>query len=644
MAYNYEYPGVNMNDYNNDWILKKMTELILEWKSFNNKWEDVVEEFDNLKKYVEKYFESLDVSVEVGEKLEEMYNDGRLALLISQFGEVSITRHIFPNLNKNVYYSGQCSLVKSYGKTIVIDAGAPQNWTAIKECFDKNVDNIDIIIISHYHFDHVGCLENILSIYPHNNCTLYCALNPTGYYTREDLSALQERYNDVISLCNQYQIDRIEVDTMRTISYTTNDVAQFSLLNSTPVDYDFYLQSNSVYNNYSMMVEFKIGETYSLYPGDIQKLAQERQFLNLHQCQLYCAHHHGIESEDYIPYLNSITPSYLVLSTSASRLNITNRSSYVGNFYGDNTVKLSTAFSEIEVDTYLSGSSLIKGTPFSSVGEIYAYIDYYIDNSVDAMGDGSSWESPFNSITSALMHVSSGYNKVYTLHIKGGGGVYPATYIRERDVKLVLTGVDNPVIESLYLESNSAIELYNLELRGNLPRTNSNACLTILSSKSVYISSCTMALSDNIGGSDNKNVIFLDRSEIYITASTLDGGDGNNARAIACTRYGKVVTNNIEFRNVTYCYQESPGFEIVIRGVDVVPNSYIIGTSFAGGYAKIDTAITQAIYNNIQKNSASALLDVVSVRDPFDSSKNMTVYGVGGKLFILPRQEYVANT
>lgn len=81
MAYNYEYPGVNMNDYNNDWILNKIRELILEWNSVKGEFDSLKEEVEALK----KWFDTLDISDELRAVINELIDSGRLDILLNSF-------------------------------------------------------------------------------------------------------------------------------------------------------------------------------------------------------------------------------------------------------------------------------------------------------------------------------------------------------------------------------------------------------------------------------------------------------------------------------------------------------------------------------------------------------------------------------
>lgn len=85
MAYNHEYPYVDMDTYNDDWLLNKMKELIAEWAQMQQSFATLQAAFDSLKAYVDNYFANLDVQQEVNNKLDEMYQNGQLGELIGTY-------------------------------------------------------------------------------------------------------------------------------------------------------------------------------------------------------------------------------------------------------------------------------------------------------------------------------------------------------------------------------------------------------------------------------------------------------------------------------------------------------------------------------------------------------------------------------
>ena len=60
-----EYPYVNFSEYNYDWLIKKVKEVLQNFDVLNT-------DFNTLRTYVEDYFENLDLTAEVDAKIDEM--------------------------------------------------------------------------------------------------------------------------------------------------------------------------------------------------------------------------------------------------------------------------------------------------------------------------------------------------------------------------------------------------------------------------------------------------------------------------------------------------------------------------------------------------------------------------------------------
>lgn len=130
MAYNYEYPGVNMNDYNNDWLINKVKELASEWKKVQQDWTTQQEAFESLKAYIENYFKNLDIYEEVSEKIDELYNSGELLqimkptieLATSAWLKQNITTGSFP-IDKSLTIEGAGADAKTVGDKAFLNRG-----------------------------------------------------------------------------------------------------------------------------------------------------------------------------------------------------------------------------------------------------------------------------------------------------------------------------------------------------------------------------------------------------------------------------------------------------------------------------------------------------------------------------------------
>ena len=72
------YPYTDMHEMNLDWILLKVKEMIEEWDTTKNAWNELHE-------FVDTYFENLDVQQEINNKLDEMAAGGELADLMNPY-------------------------------------------------------------------------------------------------------------------------------------------------------------------------------------------------------------------------------------------------------------------------------------------------------------------------------------------------------------------------------------------------------------------------------------------------------------------------------------------------------------------------------------------------------------------------------
>lgn len=88
MAYQNEYPSVDPYRYNDNWLLETVDRIRREWEAKRPEWEDTLDELEKqiseLKSYVDNYFNNLDLSQEVSDKLESMKESGELYALVRE--------------------------------------------------------------------------------------------------------------------------------------------------------------------------------------------------------------------------------------------------------------------------------------------------------------------------------------------------------------------------------------------------------------------------------------------------------------------------------------------------------------------------------------------------------------------------------
>lgn len=80
----YEHlPYTNIHNLNEDWILTEVKKALGEWAATKLEWAGTKAEWEALYRYVHDYFDNLDVSQEISDKLEQMLSSGELDPLIT---------------------------------------------------------------------------------------------------------------------------------------------------------------------------------------------------------------------------------------------------------------------------------------------------------------------------------------------------------------------------------------------------------------------------------------------------------------------------------------------------------------------------------------------------------------------------------
>lgn len=583
------FPYTNFHDLNLDWILKKMKEL-------ESQSEGAIDE--------------------IIKKLEELKKQGSVLQL-------------FPDLSTGGY-SGNCSLFVGPEKTILFDAGPTTDWSAIKQYFDRLYtagifSNIDYIVISHYHYDHIQNLASLLNAYPHNGCHAYLPMNPDGYCS-VDVSANRTA---VINALENANVPYTEViaDTDVVIE---KDYITMTLFNSNVTDYTYYsTECPTIYNNYSMVSLVRTGEIYSMYPGDIQRAAQIRimNTRNLPRLFLYAVHHHGIQNDDYYPYLSQIEPEYSVIMTSHNRALTSAASSYSGNYLAGDVG--STGFSSYAYACGANAGSIIDGVSIPKIGWYYSYVDLYVDNEYTGPVYDGTQTHPYTQINEALMFVSQQSNLHYRIRVKGTATQYGYTWVRDLNTAIEIIGYHGdtnvyPSVKGLYVRNCSNIEVNHLIFDGTGRDINENAVMVEAWASRLTLSGCELDCA-NIVSDYYTRAIDVRESTVYITGCTVK----NSHHGAAAYRYGELISKDTAFEDVTHAYNLK-NLTVEIRGTDTITNvtDWMLGDLDGGRPYTISKASVDAAL--IATNTPSAM----SLPFYWDST-NKTCILQGTKLFDL---------
>ena len=141
-----KYPYTTMSDYNLDWCIERIRTLSDEWKETRTEFGDLKTEWESYKNYIDNYFENLDLSEEVSNKIDQMKDDGYFsALFVELFTDdvvesagVVASEWISENLLQETGYVIDTSLTVSNAAADAKVVGDKLNM------IDANIYNIQI--------------------------------------------------------------------------------------------------------------------------------------------------------------------------------------------------------------------------------------------------------------------------------------------------------------------------------------------------------------------------------------------------------------------------------------------------------------------------------------------------------------------
>lgn len=100
MALN-NFPYTNLHSLNLDWILDKMKELIADFSEVETSFSGLSSQFEELKSYVNDYFDTLDLTDEVRTIINELIANGYIEQIVSEMVEEGYFRRIVDDVVKN---------------------------------------------------------------------------------------------------------------------------------------------------------------------------------------------------------------------------------------------------------------------------------------------------------------------------------------------------------------------------------------------------------------------------------------------------------------------------------------------------------------------------------------------------------------
>ena len=193
---------------------------------------------------------------------------------------------------------GTCTLITCGDTAILCDSGeASEGKKVINYLKNQGIKDIDLIIASHPHSDHIGSMAKVMNAFEIGDVIMPEIpekIIPTTASYEKFLNAVSERATDVIpAVAGQtYEYGELRVDILGPVR-----------------DYDDL-------NNMSVVAKISYGETSVMVTGDAETEA-ENDILKKNysfDANLLQVGHHGSKTSSSASWLKAVSPEYAVIS------------------------------------------------------------------------------------------------------------------------------------------------------------------------------------------------------------------------------------------------------------------------------------------------------------------------------------------
>lgn len=193
---------------------------------------------------------------------------------------------------------GDAVLVQSAGQNMLIDAGDNSHGQQVVDYLKSmGVEQLDIIVGTHPHADHIGGMDTVLQAFP-VKAVYMPRISHTSQSFRDVLSAIEEQ--------------NLKINTARAGTVLPLTGVKAEILAPVKENYEDL-------NNYSAVIRIVCGKRVFLFMGDAEKEA-EADLLAADsdlKADVLKVGHHGSHSSTSEPFLSSVKPQYAIIMLGA---------------------------------------------------------------------------------------------------------------------------------------------------------------------------------------------------------------------------------------------------------------------------------------------------------------------------------------
>ena len=284
-------------------------------------------------------------------------------------------------------------------KYMFIDTGQPSQWTDIKNAIDGlGITKFDYGIITHFHSDHAGNIQNFFDNYDLTDCQIWVGMKPDFTNHSSEIDQTEANYDDVITLLTTNGVTPVVPTNDSYVVIDDNTKLHFLNTSSTIAENyygrikEYGTEEKINFNYFSLVTEIIHNKVKILSTGDIERGVEEALTPYMSKTNILISPHHGINRDAHKPFYYAIQPDYSIVSYISDNWNWVNNSYKSFSYLKELNSNIITAKSNIAVNGLFSfisdGHNVYSGAMGSYLDEnivetprIYSRLDQCINYS-----------------------------------------------------------------------------------------------------------------------------------------------------------------------------------------------------------------------------------------------------------------------
>lgn len=222
------------------------------------------------------------------------------------------------------------------GKNMVVDMGQSGQWQSTKKAIDSlGIQKFDYAVLTHFHSDHIGNIQNFISYYDMADCKWYVQMKPDFTNHSAQIEESESSYDNVITLLQlngvtpivpqNESVEVVDEDEGISMRFLNTDATIAESYYSRRVEYHNVAKIN--FNDFSLITEITYGDNKILLTGDIERPVEDVYKDYVGKVTIMTAPHHGVNIDANKQFYYAVAPEVTICSF------VTTSATWVNSYY-----------------------------------------------------------------------------------------------------------------------------------------------------------------------------------------------------------------------------------------------------------------------------------------------------------------------